>query len=392
MAILVTGGAGYIGSHCVAALIERGADVVVVDDLSKGHREALKGGRLYVGSVADRAFLDDVFSREPIEAVIHFAAFSLVGESMQVPEQYFRNNVTAGLTLIETMLAHKVPYLVFSSTAATFGEPEYVPIDEAHPQNPTNPYGESKLIVEKMLKWCDLAHGLKFCALRYFNVAGAWHDGSIGEDHRPESHLIPLILQVAQGKREQLSLFGTDYPTKDGTCIRDYIHVEDLIDAHFLALDYLKRTNTSAAFNLGNGQGFSNREIIEAARRVTGHGGAGLAAQVHQCGGHHRLRLEVALLPPRRLRRLTLNRRRTQLRRRFVVSRRPLAQPVAFWIQQAPSRPGRRLLVISFGRRAAGPERRPPRQGAPSPGLRPPGAGRPESPEAPSDPSGQRVR
>lgn len=265
MAILVTGGAGYIGSHCVAALIERGADVVVVDDLSKGHREALKGGRLYVGSVADRAFLDDVFSREPIEAVIHFAAFSLVGESMQVPEQYFRNNVTAGLTLIETMLAHKVPYLVFSSTAATFGEPEYVPIDEAHPQNPTNPYGESKLIVEKMLKWCDLAHGLKFCALRYFNVAGAWHDGSIGEDHRPESHLIPLILQVAQGKREQLSLFGTDYPTKDGTCIRDYIHVEDLIDAHFLALDYLKRTNTSAAFNLGNGQGFSNREIIEAA-------------------------------------------------------------------------------------------------------------------------------
>ena len=208
MAILVTGGAGYIGSHCVAALIERGADVVVVDDLSKGHREALKGGRLYVGSVADRAFLDDVFSREPIEAVIHFAAFSLVGESMQVPEQYFRNNVTAGLTLIETMLAHKVPYLVFSSTAATFGEPEYVPIDEAHPQNPTNPYGESKLIVEKMLKWCDLAHGLKFCALRYFNVAGAWHDGSIGEDHRPESHLIPLILQVAQGKREQLSLFA----------------------------------------------------------------------------------------------------------------------------------------------------------------------------------------
>ena len=175
MAILVTGGAGYIGSHCVAALIERGADVVVVDDLSKGHREALKGGRLYVGSVADRAFLDDVFSREPIEAVIHFAAFSLVGESMQVPEQYFRNNVTAGLTLIETMLAHKVPYLVFSSTAATFGEPEYVPIDEAHPQNPTNPYGESKLIVEKMLKWCDLAHGLKFCALRYFNAVSYTH-------------------------------------------------------------------------------------------------------------------------------------------------------------------------------------------------------------------------
>ena len=271
MAILVTGGAGYIGSHCVAALIERGVDVVVVDDLSKGHREALKGGRLYVGSVADRAFLDDVFSREPIEAVIHFAAFSLVGESMQVPEQYFRNNVTAGLTLIETMLAHKVPYLVFSSTAATFGEPEYVPIDEAHPQNPTNPYGESKLIVEKMLKWCDLAHGLKFCALRYFNVAGAWHDGSIGEDHRPESHLIPLILQVAQGKREQLSLFGTDYPTKDGTCIRDYIHVTDLAQAHILALDYLMKGGDNNIFNLGNGVGFTVQEVIDVARSVTGH-------------------------------------------------------------------------------------------------------------------------
>ena len=271
MAILVTGGAGYIGSHCVAALIERGADVVVVDDLSKGHREALKGGRLYVGSVADRAFLDDVFSREPIEAVIHFAAFSLVGESMQVPEQYFRNNVTAGLTLIETMLAHKVPYLVFSSTAATFGEPEYVPIDEAHPQNPTNPYGESKLIVEKMLKWCDLAHGLKFCALRYFNVAGAWHDGSIGEDHRPESHLIPLILQVAQGKREQLSLFGTDYPTKDGTCIRDYIHVTDLAQAHILALDYLLKGGENNVFNLGNGVGFTVKEVVDVAREITGH-------------------------------------------------------------------------------------------------------------------------
>ena len=271
MSILVTGGAGYIGSHCVAALIDRGVDVVVVDDLSKGHRAALKGGRLYVGSVADRTFLDTVFERESIEAVIHFAAFSLVGESMQVPERYFRNNVTAGLSLIETMIDHKIPYLVFSSTAATFGEPEYVPIDEEHPQLPTNPYGESKLIVEKMLKWCDLAHGLKFCALRYFNVAGARADGTIGEDHRPESHLIPLILQVAQGKREKLSLFGTDYPTKDGTCVRDYIHVEDLIDAHMLALDYLRAGKPSAAFNLGNGQGFSNREIIDAARRVTGH-------------------------------------------------------------------------------------------------------------------------
>lgn len=271
MSVLVTGGAGYIGSHCVATLLDRGIDVVVVDDLSKGHKESLKGGRFYQGSVADKDFLDRVFRQESIEAVIHFAAFSLVGESMQVPEQYFRNNVTAGLSLIEVMIAHKVPYLVFSSTAATFGEPERVPIEENDRQVPTNPYGESKLIVEHMLKWCDQAHGLKYCALRYFNVAGARADGSIGEDHRPETHLIPIILQVAQGKREKLSLFGTDYPTKDGTCVRDYIHVDDLIDAHMLALDYLRAGNPSTAFNLGNGQGFSNREIIEAARRVTGH-------------------------------------------------------------------------------------------------------------------------
>ena len=271
MAILVTGGAGYIGSHCVAALLDRGADVVVVDDLSKGHRQAVKGGRLYIGDVADQHFLDGVFSRENVEAVIHFAAYSLVGESMSIPDEYFRNNVTAGLTLIRTMVAHKVPYLVFSSTAATFGEPVRTPIEEDDPQVPTNPYGESKLIVEKMLKWCDRAYGLKYCALRYFNVAGARADGSIGEAHRPETHLIPLILSVAQGRRDSLKLFGTDYPTPDGTCVRDYIHVEDLIDAHMLALEYLKRENTSNAFNLGNGTGFSNRQIIDAARRVTGH-------------------------------------------------------------------------------------------------------------------------
>lgn len=270
MSILVTGGAGYIGSHCVAALLDRGADVVIADDLSKGHRSALKGGRLYVGDVADRAFLNDLFARESIEAVIHFAAYSLVGESMQVPERYFRNNVTAGLALIETMLEHGVPYLVFSSTAAIFGEPERVPIREDDRQCPTNPYGESKLTVERMLHWCGQAHGLKYCALRYFNVAGARADGSIGEDHRPETHLIPVVLQAAQGRRDKLALFGTDYPTRDGTCVRDYIHVEDLIDAHMLALDYLRVGNPSAAFNLGSGQGFTNREIIEAARRVTG--------------------------------------------------------------------------------------------------------------------------
>ena len=272
MAILVLGGAGYIGSHTVYELIQAGRDVVVADNLLTGFRAAVHPkARFYQADIRDRAAMDKLFQTEHIDGVIHFAASSQVGESMADPLKYYDNNLCGTTTLLRSMVAHGVDKIVFSSTAATFGEPEYVPIDEAHPQNPTNPYGESKLIVEKMLKWCDLAHGLKFCALRYFNVAGAWHDGSIGEDHRPESHLIPLILQVAQGKREQLSLFGTDYPTKDGTCIRDYIHVEDLIDAHFLALDYLKRTNTSAAFNLGNGQGFSNREIIEPARRVTGH-------------------------------------------------------------------------------------------------------------------------
>ena len=269
MAILVTGGAGYIGSHCVAKLVEQGYDVAVID--CGGHKAALKGGRLYEGSLLDRAFLHDVFEQEQIEAVIHFAAYSLVGESMTVPDKYFRNNVGGAINLIDTMLEFKTPYLVFSSTAATFGEPDRVPIEDSDPQHPTNPYGESKLIIEKMLKWNDLAHGLKYCALRYFNVAGAWHDGSIGEDHRPETHLIPLILQVAQGKRENLKLFGTDYPTEDGTCVRDYIQVEDLIDAHLLALDYLKKGNPSTAFNLGNGKGFSNRQIIEAARKVTGH-------------------------------------------------------------------------------------------------------------------------
>lgn len=270
MSILVTGGAGYIGSHCVAALLQKGADVVVIDNLSKGHLKALKGGRFYQGDVSDRAFLQEVFLRESIDSVIHFAAFSLVGESMVVPEQYFRNNVTAGLTLLEVMLEHQVKYLVFSSTAAVYGEPTYTPIDEAHPSNPTNPYGESKRMVEGMLQWCDRAHGLRYAALRYFNVAGAWSDGSIGEDHHPETHLIPLVLAAAQGKRESLSLFGADYPTRDGTCIRDYIHVEDLADAHLLALDYLHSGKPSDVFNLGNGQGFSNLEIIEAARKVTG--------------------------------------------------------------------------------------------------------------------------
>ena len=270
MAILVTGGAGYIGSHCVAALLDRGADVVVVDDLSKGHRQAVKGGRLYIGDVADQHFLDGVFSRENVEAVIHFAAYSLVGESMSIPDEYFRNNVTAGLTLIRTMVAHKVPYLVFSSTAATFGEPVRTPIEEDDPQVPTNPYGESKLIVEKMLKWCDRAYGLKYCALRYFNVAGARADGSIGEDHRPETHLIPLILSVAQGRRDSLKLFGTDYPTPDGTGIRDYLHVVDLAKGHVAALEYAEKHTGTEVFNLGTGEGYSVLDMLHAFERACG--------------------------------------------------------------------------------------------------------------------------
>lgn len=272
MAILVLGGAGYIGSHTVYELIDAGRDVVVADNLLTGFRQAVHPkARFYQMDIRDKGALDTLFQAEQIEGVIHFAASSQVGESMSDPLKYYDNNLYGTMVLLKSMVEHGVDKIVFSSTAATYGEPEHVPIVETDRQLPTNPYGESKLIVEHMLKWCDAAHGLKFVALRYFNVAGAWHDGSIGEDHRPETHLIPVILQVAQGKRDKLSLFGADYPTRDGTCVRDYIHVEDLIDAHFLALEYLKEGNPSAAFNLGNGQGFSNREIIEAARKVTGH-------------------------------------------------------------------------------------------------------------------------
>ena len=270
MSILVTGGAGYIGSHCVAALVSRGIDTVVVDNLSKGHREALKGGRLYVGDVGDRVFLEDVFRREHIEAVIHFAAFSLVGESMSVPEQYFRNNCMAGLTLVDTMVKYGVPYLIFSSTAATYGEPEKQPIEEGDRTEPTNPYGATKLAIENMLKWCDCAYNIRYVALRYFNAAGSDTEAGIGEDHNPESHLIPLVMKTALGQRDHIGIFGEDYPTPDGTCVRDYIHVKDLAEAHLLALEYLERGGSSDVFNLGNGAGYSVREIIETARRITG--------------------------------------------------------------------------------------------------------------------------
>lgn len=270
MAILVCGGAGYIGSHMVAALLEKGEEVVIVDNLQKGHKEALLGGKLYVGDLRDRSFLDKVFSENEIDSVIDFAADSLVGESVTEPLKYFENNVEGTVTLLQAMRDHNVKYIVFSSTAATYGEPERIPIIEEDKTFPTNPYGESKLTVEKILKWCDKAYGIKYTALRYFNAAGAHISGSIGEDHSPETHLIPIILEAALGKREKVMIFGDDYDTKDGTCVRDYIHVMDLASAHLLALDRLKKGGESRIYNLGNGEGFSVKAVIEVARKVTG--------------------------------------------------------------------------------------------------------------------------
>jgi len=272
MAVLVVGGAGYIGSHAVYQLVDAGQDVVVVDHLKSGHREAVHPkARFYEGDIRDRAFLDTVFETETIDQVVHFAAFSLVGESMEHPLAYFDNNVYGTQVLLEAMMAHDVKQIVFSSTAATYGEQEQMPILETATTNPTNAYGETKLMMEKMMRWCETAYGLNYVALRYFNVAGARATGEIGEDHTPETHLVPLVLEVANGQRPVISIYGDDYATEDGTCIRDYIHVEDLIDAHLLALEYLKQGNTSDVFNLGSSRGFSVREIIEAARRVTGH-------------------------------------------------------------------------------------------------------------------------
>ncbi|ALS26527.1 UDP-glucose 4-epimerase [Paenibacillus sp. 32O-W] len=270
MAVLVTGGAGYIGSHAVAALLERGEDVVVLDNLEQGHREAVLGGKLYVGDLRDRDVVDQVFGENEIDAVIHFAANSLVGESMKDPGKYYHNNVYGTLCLLEGMNRHGVKRIVFSSTAATYGEPERVPIDELDRTLPTNAYGETKLAMEKMMKWFDIAHGIKYVSLRYFNAAGAHESGRIGEDHNPETHLVPIVLQAAAGKRPHISVFGDDYDTPDGTCIRDYIHVSDLADAHVLAVERLRGGGDSAVYNLGSGNGFSVKQVIEIARNVTG--------------------------------------------------------------------------------------------------------------------------
>ena len=272
MSVLVTGGAGYIGSHAVKVLLQKGYDVVVVDNLETGHKEAVDSkAKLYIGDIADEKLMDKVFKENDIVGVIHFAAYSLVGESMTNPHKYYENNVSKTNHMLESMVRNNVKNLVFSSTAATYGEPERVPILETDKQVPTNVYGQTKLSMEQMIAWYGKIHGLKHVALRYFNVAGAMEDGSIGEAHNPETHLIPIILQVANAKREKLSVFGDDYPTKDGTCIRDYIHVLDLCDAHVLALEYLINGNPSDVFNLGSGEGFSVLEMVNAARKVTTH-------------------------------------------------------------------------------------------------------------------------
>ncbi|WHS06222.1 UDP-glucose 4-epimerase GalE [Ligilactobacillus salivarius] len=271
MATLVLGGAGYIGSHTVDRLIEKGEKTIVVDSLVTGHRQAVnKDAKFYQGDIADKDFMRQVFKENSdIDAVIHFAAYSLVAESMKKPLKYFDNNTAGMVKLLEVMNEFSIDKIVFSSTAATYGIPETVPIKETTPQNPINPYGESKLMMEKIMRWADEAYGIKFVPLRYFNVAGAKPDGSIGEDHMPETHLLPIVLQVAMGKRDKLQIFGDDYNTPDGTNIRDYVHPLDLADAHILAVDYLKAGNPSTAFNLGSSTGFSNREILEAARKVT---------------------------------------------------------------------------------------------------------------------------
>ena len=269
MAVLVAGGAGYIGSHMCLLLAEAGTEVIVLDNLSTGMREFVRDYTFYEGALDDAALLTKIFKSHQIEAVMHFAAHIEAAESMREPSKYYRNNVSATQVLLDVMLAHNVTRFIFSSTAAIFGMPQYTPIDEQHPRRPINPYGRSKLMVEQMLDDYDHAYGLKSICLRYFNAAGADPKGRLGECHTPETHLIPLALQVASGRRDAISVFGSDYQTKDGTCIRDYIHVNDLAAAHLLAMNTLKASHQSMKFNLGNGSGFSVKEVVEVASRVT---------------------------------------------------------------------------------------------------------------------------
>ncbi|MEL6163436.1 MAG: UDP-glucose 4-epimerase GalE [Cyanobacteria bacterium J06628_3] len=271
--ILVTGGAGYIGSHAVLALKQAGYEVVILDNLVYGHRDLVEQVlkvELIEGDTGNRDLLDKLFKSRDIAAVMHFSAYAYVGESVSNPAKYYRNNVIGTITLLEAMLEASVKKFVFSSTCATYGVPQAVPIPEDHPQNPINPYGATKLMVERILSDFNEAYDFKSVRFRYFNAAGADPSGLLGEDHNPETHLIPLVLQTALGKRESISIFGTDYPTDDGTCVRDYIHVSDLADAHVLGLEYLLKGGDSTFFNLGNGNGFSVKEVIETARQITG--------------------------------------------------------------------------------------------------------------------------
>src|SRR5699024_2270372 len=271
MNVLVIGGAGYIGSHAVNKLVKKGYTVSVLDNLITGHREAVDASaKFYLGDIRDKEMLNQIIQTDSIEAIFHFAASSLVGESVEKPLKYFNNNVVGMEVLLEIMQENDVKKIIFSSTAAVYGEAEASLITEDEPKQPTSPYGESKLMMENMIKWCDLAHGIKFVSLRYFNVAGALSTGEIGEDHDPETHLIPIVLQAALGQREAITIFGDDYNTPDGTCIRDYVHVEDLIEAHILSLEYLNQHNDSQIFNLGSSTGYSVKEIVDASRKVTG--------------------------------------------------------------------------------------------------------------------------
>ena len=272
MRILVLGGAGYIGSHTVYELVDAGHEVVIIDNLMTGFKEAVHPEAVfYEGDIRDKAFLDSVFEKEKIDGIIHFAASSQVGESMINPLKYYSNNLCGTEILLESMVEHGINKIVFSSTAATYGEPESIPILETDRTEPTNCYGETKLAMEKMFKWCSKAYDLRYVSLRYFNACGAHPNGKIGEAHNPETHLIPLILQVPNGQREDIKIFGDDYDTKDGTCVRDYIHVNDLAQAHILAMEYLEKGGESNIFNLGNGVGFTVKEVIETARTVTNH-------------------------------------------------------------------------------------------------------------------------
>jgi UDP-glucose 4-epimerase len=268
MNVLIIGGAGYIGSHCNKFFSKQGVHTLVLDNLSLGHKEAVKYGQFIQGDVGDTALVKNIFATQSIDAVVHFAAFAAVGESVENPSKYYTNNVGKMITLLDAMVEYGVKYFILSSSAATFGEPLYLPIDELHEQKPINPYGETKLIGEKLLRDYEKAYGIKYASLRYFNAAGADPDCEIGESHQPEYHLLPLLFQTALGKREKLFVYGNDYDTPDGTCVRDFVHVADLAEAHYLALEYLKKENISASFNLGNNMGYTILDIINVFERL----------------------------------------------------------------------------------------------------------------------------